>query len=216
MLVSGDYEDVCQILDPYDTTTERSPQRDELEEMYMGADWTEELLSRVTSLRVDYVDEVEMIIGISSKMGFLDIIRILVYRNGVEPEGKYINFDSKYTLSALETAIVYGRLDSMDLLVQCGTKNKWGEQSNLTLFEFAYMSRKLESMKRLVFWSEKLFTGVCSGDSWVRVNFRMIMGLDREVLRVFSESSDSDIRRNTEKEIRLYILKFLENDMFKK
>jgi hypothetical protein len=184
--------------------------------LYIEAEWTEELLTRVTSIRIDTEHaealDVPLIIGVSSKLGFLDIIRILVYRNGFEPEGRYMGFDTKYTLSALETAIVYGRTDSIDLLVQCGTKNKWGEASHLTLFEFGYMSRQLESIKRILFWSERLSTGVCAGDSWVRVNFRMLMGLDREALRIFSESSDSDtLRRSTEKDIRLYILDFLQN-----
>ena len=213
---SGKTDELCRILDPTNIIEPCFGIKD-LESMYMDAEWSEETLTKVVSLRLDFEEEVPMIIGISSKLGFMDIIRILVYRVGVEPEGRYLTFDSKYHLSALEAAIVYGRLDSIDLLVQCGTTNKWGEASNLTLFEFAYMSRQLSSLKRLVFWSEKLSTGVCSGDSWVRVNFRMLMGMDREMLRIFSESSDSEtIRRNTEKEIRLYILNFLENAIFTK
>lgn len=209
---AGNLDELCKSLDP-------GTSNEDMEELYVNATWTESSLTRVVALRIDHDDaedfDVPLIIGIASKQGYLDIIRILVYRNHFEPEGRYPNFDSKYTLSALETAIVHGRLDSIDLLVQCGTKNKWGEASNLTLFEFAYMSRQLESMKRLVFWSEKLSTGVCAGDSWVRVNFRMLMGLDREILRIFSESSDSEIPRDTEKSIRLYIVQFLENDIFK-
>lgn len=192
----------------------------ELEELYMNADWTEDSLSKVTSTRIDHPGavtiDVPMIIGVASKLGFLDIIRILVYRSGFKPEGRYFTFDFKHTLSALETAVVFGRLDSIDLLVQCGTKNEFGESSNLTIFEYAYMSRQLGSMKRLVFWSEKLSTGICSGDSWVRVNFRMLLGMDRQELRIFSESSDSLIPRNSEKEIRLYMLNLLENDIFQK
>lgn len=212
---SGKHDELYKVLDPSNIIEPCFGIKD-LEQMYMDAEWTEETLTRVTSLRIDFDEEVPMIIGISSKMGFLDIIRILVYRSGFEPEGRYFTFDSKYQLSALEAAIVYGRLDSIDLLVQCGTKNKWGEASNLTLFEFSYMARRLDSLERLVFWSQKLSTGVCSGDSWVRVNFRMLMGLDREKLRVFSESSDSDMLLAKEKELRLYILNFLKNDMFKK
>ena len=212
---SGKYDELCGILDPGNIIEPCFGIKD-LASMYMDAEWTQETLMKVTSLRIDFDEEVPMIIGVSSKMGFLDIIRILVYRSGFEPEGRYFTFDSKYELSALEAGIVYGRLDSIDLLVQCGTKNKWGEASNLTLFEYAYMSRQLPSLERLVFWSQKLSTGVCSGDSWVRVNFRMLMGLDREMLRLFSETSDSDIKRNTEKSIRLYLLNFLENDIFKK
>lgn len=210
---SGDMDGLFDNIGP-DTSVE------DITELYMNAEWTEDILSRVSILRIDTPDaskvDVPMIIGVSSKMGFLDIIRILVYRNGFEPEGVYHNFDLKYNLSALETAIVHGKIEVIDLLVQCGTTNKWGEDSNITLFEFSYMSRQLESMKRLVFWSPKLSTGICNGDSWVRSNMRMVLGMDRCDLRVFSESADSDIERETEKVIRLYMLNFLENDIFKK
>ena len=213
LLVAGELDEALRLLDPRVEETSVIDEK-EIVDMYTGFEWNEELLTRVTSLRVSFKDEVSLIMGISSKLGFTDIMRVLVFRNGFEPEGRVLNFDLRYTLSALEAAIVHGRLESIDFLIQSGTCNKWGGESNTTLFEYAYLSRQLDSMKRIVFWSEKLFTGVCSGDACVRVHFRMLMGMERSDLRIFSESSDSQLEKNTEKEIRLYILEFLNNDMF--
>lgn len=207
------YDDLYAMLDPKDPMG-LVPDKQELKDMYMESSWTRETLSKVTSLRIDIKEEVEMIIGVASKFGLVDIIRILVYRSSFPPEGRYWTFDSKYTLSALEAAVVYGKLDAIDILVQAGTTNKHGGHSNLTVFEFAYMSRQLESMERLVFWSHLLNKGVCSGDAWVRVHFRMILGLPREELRIFSESADSDTPRETEKKIRVYMLEFLKCEDF--
>lgn len=188
-----------------------SEESEELNEVYSKVDWKsrENLLSRIIELRIKCNADVERLVGICSSQGFVEDIRVLVYRVGKDPEGVYPNFDGCIRLSALEAAVVFGRIDVVDFLIQAGTRNKNGEFKGTTLFEYAYRSRQLGSLGRLIFWSKHLNTGIGSGDSWARVNLRLIQLTPREDLQTFRAAIDSGVELCKEKELRLKIIDFL-------